>query len=163
MSEPVLEDEKPGWGIAGIQMESDNQYSSDENIENNLGVEFNMHTPDFKKHFDAGLGTVWTPSHNQPDFFQNLPKFRLKQTNRVMDSQNTGIEQIDIETLSRARRLSPQSDSTSEGLAQRPQRNDELDDILPLNFAKRMTPRIENVVPLPEIPGHNQQKVMYVS
>lgn len=161
MPEPVLDDDISGWGIAGIQMESDNQYSSDENIEKNLGVVFNVHTPDFKKHFEAG--TLWTTIQNQPDYSQNLPRYRLKQTKEVMDSRDTEMEQIDPGTLSRARRLSLQSDSTLEDSAQQPQRTDELGDMSPIDFPKKMTPRVGKVIPLSKIPRRDQQQVMYES
>lgn len=162
MPEPVLEDDSAGWEIARIQMESDNQYSSDENIENSLSGGFNVNTQDFKKNLDAGLDTVWTTTHNQPDNFQKLPKFRVEITNQVMDSQDTDMEQIDPETLSRARRLSWGSNSTSEGLAPQPQRIAGFNSASSRNFLKKMKPRIENIIPLSESPRRDQ-KVMYVS
>lgn len=160
MPEPVLDDDISGWGVSGIQIESDNQYSSDENIEKNLGVGFNVHTPDFKKHFEAG--TLWTTIQNQPDYSQNLPRYRLKKTKEVMDSRDTEMEQIDPGTLSRARRLSLQSDSTLEDSAQQPQRTDELGDMSPIDFPK-MTPRVGKAIPLSKIPRRDQQQVMYES
>lgn len=151
MPEPVLDDDSPGWEIARIQMESDNQYFSDENIENSLSGGFNVNTQDFKTDFDEGLGTVWTTTHNQPDDFQKMPKYRAEKTNQVMDSQDTEID--DSGTLSRERRLSLESDSTSEGLAPQPQR---------IGGFKMMS-RTENITPLSESPRHDQQQVMYVS
>lgn len=163
MPKSVLNQDTPSRGIAGIQMRNDNRYSSDKNIEDNLGVGFNLHTPDFKRNFDEGLGTVWTTTDNQPDYFQNLLKYRVKQTKQIVDSQDTEMGQIDPETLSKARRLGLQSNSTSEDLAREPQRTDELEDMAPLDFPKKITPRIENIIPLPEFPRRDQQQVMYVS
>lgn len=160
MPEPVLDDDDPGWEIAGIQMESDNQYSSDENIENGLGGGFSVTTQDFKKDLDKGLGTVWTTTHNQPKNFQKLPKYRVEKTNQVMDSQGTDMEQIDPRTLTRARRLSPGSDSALEDLAPQPQRMNESNDVPSLNFLKKMMPRIENIIPPPESPRRDQQQMM---
>lgn len=162
MPEPVLDEDPPSRGIAAIQMKNDNRYSSDVNIENNLDVGLNVHTPDFKRHFDKGPGTVWTTTHNQPDYFQNLLKYRLKQTKQIVYSQDTEMGQIDPGTLSKARRLSLQSNSTTEDFARQPQRTDELED-MPLDSPNKMTPRIENVIPLPEFPRRDQQQVMYVS
>ena len=160
MPEPVLDEDTPSRGVADIQMKNDNRYSSDKNIENNLDVGFNVHTPDFKKHFDEGLGTVWTTTPDQPDYFQNLLKYRLMQTKQIQDTE---MGQIDPGTLSKPRRLSLQSNSTSEDLAQQPQRTDKLEDMTPLDFPRKMTPRIENIIPLPEFPRRDQQQVMYVS
>lgn len=162
MPEPALDEDPPSRGIVAIQMKNDNRYSWDVNIENNLDVGFNVHTPDFKRHFDEGPGTVWTTTHNQPDYFQNLPKYRLKQTKQIVDSQDTEMGQIDPGTLSKARRLSLQSNSTTEDFARQPQRTDELED-MPLDSPNKMTPRIETVIPLPEFPRRDQQQVMYVS
>lgn len=163
MPEQVLDEDTPSRGIADIKMKNDDRYSSDENIENNLDVGFNVHTPGFRRHFDEGLGTAWTTTHNQPDYFPNLLKYRLKQTERIVDSQDTEMGKIDPGTLSKARRLSLQSSSTSEDLARQPQRTDKLEDMTPLNFQKKMTPTIENIIPLPEFPRRDQQQVMYVS
>lgn len=163
MPAPVLDGDTPGWDIAGAQMERDDQYSSDENIEESLGFGFNSNTRDFKKHLDAGLGIVWTTTHNQPDYFQNLPKYRLKQMNEVMDKLDTNMEHTDPGPLSRAPRLSLGSDSTSLDLAQQPQRTDELDDMSPLIVQEKMIPRIENIIPRPESVKGDQQQVMYVS
>lgn len=162
MPEPVLDEAPHSREIAAIQMKNDNRNSSDVNIENNLDVGFNVHTPDFKRHFDEGLGTGWTTTQNQPDYFQNLLKYRLKQTKQIVDSQDTKIGQIDPGTLSKARRLSLQSNSTSEDFARQPQLTDELED-MPLDSPNKMTPRIENVIALPEFPRRDQQQVMYVS
>lgn len=151
MPETVRDDHNPGWGK---QTESHDQYPSDGQIESDLGLGFGGHTPDLKKDFDAGLSTA---SHSQPDYSQSLPKYKMKQTNRMILSEDTEMNQIGPETLSR--RLSPQSDSTSELLAQRLQRTDDLMDISPLEFAKKMTPGVENVITLPEIPRRDQQKV----
>lgn len=161
MSEPVLDDDSPGWEIARIQMESDNQYSSDENIENSLSGGFNVNTQDFKPDFDAGLGTIWTTTHNQPDNFQKLPKYRTEKTNQVMDSQDTEMD--DPGPLSRERRLSLGSDSTSEGLAPQPQRIGGFNSVSSPNFLKKMMSRTENIIPLSESPRRDQQQVMYVS
>lgn len=163
MPEPVIDDDIPGWEIARIQMESDNQYSSDEKIENSLSGGFNVNTKDFKKNLDAGLGTVWTTTHNQPDNFQKLPKYRVEKMNQVMDSQDTEMEKIDPETLSRARRLSLGSDSTSDGLAPQPERMGGFISVSSPNFLKKMTPRIENTIPPSGSPRRDQQQVMYVS
>lgn len=163
MPKPVLNQDTPSRGIAGIQMRNDNRYSSDQNIEDNLGVGFNVHTPDFKKVFDEGLGSVWTTTDNQPDYFQNLLKYRPNQTKQIVDIQDTEMGQNDPGTLSKARRLSLQSNSTSEDLARQPERTDELEDMAPLDFPKKITPRIENIIPLPEFSGRDQQQVMYVS
>lgn len=162
MPEPMLEDHSPGWEMARIQMESDNQYSSDENIENSLSGEFNMDTQDFKSDPDAGLGTVWKTTHNQPDNFQKLSKYRVDKMNQVMDSQDTEMEQIDPETLSRARRLSLGSDSTSEGLAPQPQRIGGFNSESSPNFLKKMMPRIENIILPSEGPRRDQHQMMYV-
>lgn len=150
MPEPMLDEDSPGWEIARIQMECDNQYSSDENIENNLsGGGFNMN--------------AWKITHNQPDNFQKLPKYRVEKTNQVMNSQDTEMKQIDPETLSRARRLSSGSDSTSEGLAPQPQRIGGFSSASSPNLLKQMMPRVENIIPLSESPRRDQHQVMYVS
>lgn len=162
MPDPMLEDDSPGWEMARIQMESDSQYSSDENIENSLSGRFNMNTQDFKNDLDAGLGTVWKTTHNQRDDFQKLSKYRVEKMDQVMDSQDTEMEQIDPQTLSRARRLSLGSDSTSEGLAPQPQRIGGFNSVSSPNFLKKMLPRIENIIPLSESPRREQQPVMYV-
>lgn len=162
MPEPVLDDDNPGWEIARIQMESDNQYS-DENIENNWVGGFNVNTQDFKEDLDERLGTVWTTTHIQPENFQKLPKFMVEKTNQVMDSQDTDIEPIDPRALSRARRVSLGSDSTLEDLAPEPQRMDESNDVPSHNFLKKVMPRIENIISLPKNPRRDQQQVMYVS
>lgn len=159
----MLEDDNPGWQMARIQMESEDQYSSDENIENSLSGGFNMNTQDLKKDLDAGLGAVWKTTHNQPDYFQKLSKYRAEKMNQVMDSQDTEMEPIDPETLSRARRLSLGSDSTSEGLAPQPQRIGGFNSVSSPNFLKKMMPRIESTTPLSESPRRALQQVMYVS
>lgn len=157
----MLDDDSPGWEIARIQMEGDNEYSSDENIENienNLSGGFNMNTQDFRKDLDGGLGTVWKITHNQPDNFQKLPKYRVEKTNHEINIQNTEMEQIDPETLlSSARRLSSGSGSTSEGLAPQPQRIGGLSSASSPDFRKRMMPRID------ESPRRDQHQVLYVS
>lgn len=163
MPEQVFDDDSPAWEIARIQMGSINQYSSDENIENSLDGGFNVNTQDFKKKLDAGLGTVWTTTQNQLDNFQKLPKYSVGKTNQVMDSQDTEIHQIDPGKLSRARRLSLGSDSSSEGLAPQPQRIGGFNGVSSPNFLKKVMPRIENIIPLPESPRHDQQQVTYVS
>lgn len=154
----MLDDDSPGWEIARIQMECDNQYSSDENIENNLSGGFNLNAQDFKRDLDGRLGTVWKITHNQPDNFQKLPKHRVDKTNQVMNSQDTEMEQIDPETLlSRARRLSSGSDSTSEGLAPQPQHTEGFSSASSPDYRKRMMLRIN------ESPTRDQHQVMYVS
>lgn len=163
MPEPVLDDDNPGWEIAGIQMESDNQYSSDENIENNWAGGFNANTQDFKEDLDEELGIIWTTTHIQPENFQKLPKFMVEKTNQVMDSQDTDREQIDPRALSRARRVSLGSDSTLEDPAPESQRMDESNDAPSHNFLKKVMPRIENIISLPENPRRDQQQMMYVS
>lgn len=163
MPDPVLDDDNPDWEMAGIQMESDNQYSSDENIENSLGGVFNVNTQEFKNDLHAGLSTVWTTTHNQPENFQKLPKYRVEKTNQVMDSLDTGMGQIDSGTLSRARRLSIGSDSRSEGLAPQPQRMGGLNGVPSPNLLKKMMPRIENIIPLPGSLRRDKQQAMYVS
>lgn len=148
MPEPMLDDDSPGWEIARIQMERDNQYSSDENIKN-LSGGFNMNS--------------WKITNNQPDNFQKLPKYRVEKTNQLMNSQDTEMEQIDPETLSRARRLSSGADSTSEGLAPQPQRIGGFSSASSPNFLNQMMPRAENIIPLSESSRRDQHQVMYVS